>query len=135
MAETLHRASGVDEVRTRTAVPIRRTHQRFLIRKCEVFHQYSAMYCARLKALKRSAMDALLKKIVASASASTDCIPPTCRLLDLTHGQRALCVGVVYKQMRLLTRSSTSTNVSWSVSTQVETRRMEPTCARPYLLQ
>ncbi|KAG8339471.1 putative DNA polymerase delta subunit 2 [Trypanosoma vivax] len=104
MAETLHRASGVDEVRTRTAVPIRRTHQRFLIRKCEVFHQYSAMYCARLKALKRSAMDALLKKIVASASASTDCIPPTCRLLDLTHGQRALCVGVVYKQMRLLTR-------------------------------
>ncbi|ORC85761.1 putative DNA polymerase delta subunit 2 [Trypanosoma theileri] len=86
----------------RVALPIQRTHQRFLLRQLQFTQQYAAMYRCRLESLQQRALSALTAKINTSNPPNGESIPSLSPLLELQTGQRALCVGVIYKQMRLL---------------------------------
>ncbi|RNF11769.1 putative DNA polymerase delta subunit 2 [Trypanosoma rangeli] len=89
--------------RRRAALSLRRTHQRFLLRQQQFTQQYAAMYQCREAALQPRALRAI--RAMADAHVPTGgAAPPFARVLNLVPGQRALCVGVIYKQMRLLPR-------------------------------
>ncbi|KAH9599419.1 DNA polymerase delta subunit [Trypanosoma melophagium] len=92
-----------DEVsQQRAALPIQRTHQRFLLRQLQFTQQYAAMYRCRLLSLQQRALSALTAKMNAVNPPNGECMPALSPLLELQTGQRGLCVGVIYKQMRLL---------------------------------
>ncbi|RNF19977.1 putative DNA polymerase delta subunit 2 [Trypanosoma conorhini] len=102
MTEAL--SGGGDEVpHRRAALSLRRTHQRFLLREQQFTQQYAAMYQCREEALGPRALRAIRAKAGAGVPAGVTA-PPVARVLNLVPGQRALCVGVIYKQMRLLPR-------------------------------
>ncbi|KEG12062.1 putative DNA polymerase delta subunit 2 [Trypanosoma grayi] len=94
----------------RAALPIERTHQRFLLRQLQFTQQYAAMYRCRMEALQPRALRAVRARVTASTAGNqngataNDSAPPFSRVLELAPGQRALCVGVLYKHMRLLPR-------------------------------
>ncbi|EKF30788.1 DNA polymerase delta subunit 2, putative [Trypanosoma cruzi marinkellei] len=89
--------------RRRAGLSLQRTHQRFLLRRQQFTQQYAAMYQCREKVLQPRALRAIRRKIDIQLSTGSS-TPPFARVLDLVPGQRALCVGVIYKQMRLLPR-------------------------------
>ncbi|ESL08076.1 DNA polymerase delta subunit 2 [Trypanosoma rangeli SC58] len=97
-------SDGIHErPRRRAALSLRCTHQRFLLRQQQFTQQYAAMYQCREAALQPRALRAI--RAMADAHVPTGgAAPPFARVLNLVPGQRALCVGVVYKQMRLLPR-------------------------------
>lgn len=86
----------------RVGLPIVRTHHRFLLRHRHFVHQYAAMYRARLEALERRVLKAVSAKVAAGNVVGT--FPQRSRVLELGIGERALCVGVAYKEARLLPR-------------------------------
>ncbi|PWV08124.1 putative DNA polymerase delta subunit 2 [Trypanosoma cruzi] len=94
---------GGEVPRRRAGISLQRTHQRFLLRQQQFTQQYAAMYQCREKALQPRALRAIRTKIDVHLSTGSSA-PPFARVLDLVPGQRALCVGVIYKQMRLLPR-------------------------------
>lgn len=90
----------------RDACPIVRTHQRFLLRSLEFTQQYAPMYRCRLEAQHSSALRAIQRvagEYEASSGSRLKSLEPR-RVLELQPGVPALCVGVVYKNMKMLPR-------------------------------
>ena len=90
----------------RDTCPIVRTHQRFLLRSLEFTQQYAPMYRCRLEAQYTPALRAIQRSITDSAAGTvkdSGSLEPR-RVLELQAGKPAVCVGVVYKNMKLLPR-------------------------------
>ncbi|KPA79612.1 putative DNA polymerase delta subunit 2 [Leptomonas pyrrhocoris] len=93
-------------VETRDACPIVRTHQRFLLRSLEFTQQYAPMYRCRLEAQYTPAIRAIqhiVTQHAANGVSSAGLLDPR-RVLELQPGVPAICVGVVYKNMKMLPR-------------------------------
>lgn len=88
------------EQQARSECPIVRTHNRFLLRSLFFTQQYAYMYRCRMVAQRSRALDAIRKAVQRSGDAIET--PETLRLLELKPGVPAVCVGVLYKQMKLL---------------------------------
>nr|CCC89622.1 unnamed protein product [Trypanosoma congolense IL3000] len=102
MTKTLAGTGSVDQPQKRAELPIRPTHQRFLLRQRHFTHQYAAMYSARLQALEERAFQAIRAKVLDATGDGS--LPPHTRVLELVPHQRAICTGIIYKQSRLLPR-------------------------------
>ncbi|KPI87266.1 putative DNA polymerase delta subunit 2 [Leptomonas seymouri] len=90
----------------RDACPIVRTHQRFLLRSLEFTQQYAPMYRCRLEAQYTPALQAIQRIAAEHASSSVrgaGSLEPR-RVLELQRDVPAVCVGVVYKSMKMLPR-------------------------------
>jgi DNA polymerase delta subunit 2 len=87
----------------RDSCPVVRTHQRFLLRSLEFTQQYAPMYRCRLEAQYIPALRAIQHVVTEYAGESVGSLEPR-RVLELQPGTPAICVGVVYKNMKLLPR-------------------------------
>lgn len=88
----------------RAGCPIVRTNRRFHLSTLEYSQQYAPMYRCRLEAQYQRALRALHSRVPADRLPTTKKQSGAHRVLELEVGVPSLCVGVVYKQMKLLTR-------------------------------
>ncbi|CAJ1989470.1 DNA polymerase delta subunit 2 [Leishmania donovani] len=97
--------SAAAAVETRSACPITRTHQRFLLRSLEFTQQYAPMYRCRMGAQYTSALHAIQRIVREDPMYGPEAgaMKPR-RVLELQPGMPAVCVGIVYKNMKLLPR-------------------------------
>ncbi|KAG5477542.1 hypothetical protein CUR178_05247 [Leishmania enriettii] len=92
-------------VEARSACPITRTHQRFLLRSLEFTQQYAPMYRCRMEAQYPSALRAVQHVVGKDPRYSPHaCATTPRRVLELQPGVPAMCVGILYKNMKLLPR-------------------------------
>ncbi|GET89241.1 DNA polymerase delta subunit 2, putative [Leishmania tarentolae] len=97
--------STVATAETRSACPITRTHQRFLLRSLEFTQQYAPMYRCRMGAQYKSALRAIQRIVQEDPKYGPEAGAMTSRrVLELQPGIPAVCVGIVYKNMKLLPR-------------------------------
>lgn len=89
----------------RSACPITRTHQRFLLRSLEFTQQYAPMYRCRMEAQYAAALSSVQRILRDDPKYATHAqsLNPR-RVLELQLGAPAVCVGIVYKNMKLLPR-------------------------------
>lgn len=101
--------SGDVLVEPRSACPIIRTHQRFLLRSLEFTQQYASMYRCRMEKQYEAALRAIQhtvrreRGIQPTENTAENSLDPL-RVLELRPGVPAICVGVLYKNMKLLPR-------------------------------
>lgn len=95
-----------EDQKVRCECAIRRTHQRFLLRTLQFSQQYAPMYRNRIESQHAHALQAIVQSVRRDHSLTgttrTKSSPPLLRVLELSPGTPSLCVGVVYKNMRLL---------------------------------
>ncbi|KAG5477012.1 hypothetical protein LSCM1_05346 [Leishmania martiniquensis] len=92
-------------VEARSACPITRTHQRFLLRSLEFTQQYAPMYRCRMESQYASALRAIQRIVREDSRYGPEaCATTPRRVLELRPGESAVCVGIVYKNMKLLPR-------------------------------
>lgn len=97
--------SSAAAVETRSACPIARTHQRFLLRSLEFTQQYAPMYRCRMGAQYTSALHAIQRIVREDPMYGPEAgVMKPWRVLELQPGVPAVCVGIVYKNMKLLPR-------------------------------
>ncbi|KAG5502872.1 hypothetical protein JKF63_04642 [Porcisia hertigi] len=97
--------ASLSDVEARSACPITRTHQCFLLRSLAFTQQYAPMYRCRMMTQYASALLSIQEVVQRDPMyGSQACAMDPRRVLELQPGETAVCVGVVYKNMKLLPR-------------------------------